>query len=110
MLALFRAINWKHSPWAQVVAIALMGSGLGLLWIVNDLTLNRGLVGSMLFYIVAVPIYVAATFAWETVVEPDRDETSVRTLLSWKRVGVGLYVAVGTIMVASGIYVLVKGQ
>ena len=47
MKALLRAINWKHSPLAQVLAIMLMGSGLGLVWILNDLTLNRGIVGSI---------------------------------------------------------------
>lgn len=109
MVTLLRTINWKHSPLAQVLAIALMGSGLGLLWMVNDLTLNRGMVGSILFFIVAIPICVTATLAWETLVEPGRDEPSVRTVLSWKRVGVGLYVAVGTIAVAGGFYVLVKG-
>ena len=109
MKALLRAINWKHSPLAQVLAIMLMGSGLGLVWILNDLTLNRGIVGSILFFIIALPIYAAATLAWEKVVEPDRDEPSVGTVFSWKRLGLGLYVALGTILVAGGFYALVKG-
>jgi hypothetical protein len=108
MMALLRAINWKHSPLAQVLAILLMGSGLGLLWILNDLTLNRGMVGSIVFFIIALPVYVAATLAWNKVVEPDRDEPSGGIVLSWKRVGVGLYVALGIILAAGGFYVLVK--
>lgn len=109
MLALLRAINWNHSPLAQILAIALMGSGLGLIWILNDLTLNRGVVGSSLFFIVAIPIYVASTLAWERVVEPDRDELSVGTSFSWKRIVVGVYVAIGTIVIAVGVYAFIKG-
>ena len=44
------------------------------------------------------------------VVEPDRDDPSLGIVFSWKRLGVGLYVALGTILVAGCFYLMLKGR
>lgn len=92
-----------------MLAMLLVGTALGLLWILNDIAFTQGVVGWILFILIGLPVYVAATLIWEKAFLPDREEPSVGAAISWKRVGAGLFVALGTIFVASGVYFLVKG-
>ena len=108
MIDLLYAINWKNSTLAQVLAILLVGTVLGLLWILNDLAFTQGVIVWIVVVVVGIPIYLFATLIWDRTFLSEREAPSVVPALSWKRIGTGLVVALGTLLVASGLYHLAK--
>ncbi|HKT33208.1 MAG TPA: hypothetical protein VJR03_00150 [Nitrospira sp.] len=66
------------------------------------------MVGSLVLFMVALPVYVGATLVREAITEPGRHESVNQSTVSWKRVGVGLYLALGTLLAAAAFYVLCK--
>jgi hypothetical protein len=105
---LLNAINWKDSRSAQVLAVCLVGTTLGFLWILNDIAFAQGIIGWIVFVVIGLPVYLLASLIWEKVFLPGREEP-LGLALSWKRIAAGLSVALGTLLVASGVYLFVKG-
>jgi hypothetical protein len=108
VIDLLHAINWKNSRLAQVLAILLVGTALGLLWILNDLAFTQGVIGWIVFVVVGLPLYLFATLMWDRTFLSEREGPSVGPALSWKRIGTGVVVALGLLLVASGVYLLAK--
>lgn len=103
MIDLVHAINWRSTP-ARVSAMFFVGTALGLLWILNDLAYTQGFIGWIVFVVIGIPLYLLATFFWEKVFSSEPGEQLASPTFSWKRVGTGLFVALGTLLVASGLY------
>jgi hypothetical protein len=103
MIDLVHAINWR-STFAQVLAMLFVGTALGLLWILNDLAYTQGFIGWIMFIVIVLPVYFLAAFLWEKVFFSGPGEKLASLTLSWRHVGIGLFVALGTLLITSGLY------
>ena len=101
------AINWKSGP-AKALAILLVGSALGLLWVLNDFAFAQGFVGWLIFAIIGLPLCAFAELMWEGVVSQNAGERISRKAFSLKRIGYGLLFFLGLFVVASCVYFLAK--
>jgi hypothetical protein len=103
MIDLVHAINWRSTS-ARVLAMFFGGTALGLLWILNDLAYTQGFIGWIVFVVIGLPVYFLAAVLWEKVFISEPGEQLASPTFSWRRVGAGLFVAIGTLLVASGLY------
>lgn|GEM_PF-6873569 len=100
-------INWRSMP-AQLLAMVLLGTALGFLWSLNDPAYSQGLVGWIAFVIIGLPVYLLATYILEKALLSERRVSLAGPTFSWRRVGSGLFVALGTLLVAAIVYFSVK--
>jgi hypothetical protein len=103
MIDLVHAINWRSIP-AQLLAIFFVGTALGFLWILDDLAYTQGFIGWIVFIIIGLPVYFLAAFLWEKVLFSEPGGQLASPTFSWRRVGTGLFLAIGTFLVAFGLY------
>ena len=100
-------INLKSGP-AKALAILLVGSGLGLLWIFSDLIFAQGFVGWLIFAIIGLPLYAFAELMWGEILSRDAGERISRKAFSLRRIGYGLLFFLSLLTVASCVYFLAK--
>jgi hypothetical protein len=101
------AINWKSGP-AKALAILLVGSALGLLWVLNDFVFAQGFIGWLIFAIIGLPLYAFAGLMWGEVMSRDAGERISRKTFSLRRIGYGLLFFLSLFTVASCVYFLAK--
>jgi hypothetical protein len=107
MINVVNAINW-NSRFAQALVVLITGAALGILSILGDLAFFAGIMGWIVFAIVGLVLYGIGEVIWGKILSAETGGRISKEGFSWKRVGYGLLLYLGVILIASGLYFFVQ--
>jgi hypothetical protein len=103
MINVVNAINW-NSRLAQALVVLVTGAALGLLSILSDLPFFAGIMGWIVFAVVGLALYGIGEVIWGKILSAETGGRISKQAFSWKRVGYGLFLYLGVLLIASGVY------
>ena len=109
MINVVNAINW-NSRLAQTLLILISGTALGVLSFLTDLASFAGIMGWIVFAILGLALYGIGEVIWGKILSPESGRQISKQGFSWKRVGHGLFLYLGVLLIASGVYLSAQAR